>query len=75
MLPGVKDMCRGLLPPALGEDAEAAAALENRAERAIQPVKAKGGGLSSTSICYHPRTPLPDQIDHLAVIDLDCGAP
>jgi len=48
---------------------KADSALEKKAERATQTRKANKSQLSVASTYYHPLSPLPNRIDHLAIIN------
>ena len=62
-------ICVTRLLPALGKEKKADSASEKKAERATQTGKASISQLSVASTYYHPLSPLPHQIDHLAVIN------
>jgi hypothetical protein len=57
----------------LGRAIKADSALEKKAERAKQTRKANISQLSAASTYYHPLNPLPNQIDHLVIIDFSCN--
>jgi len=57
----------------LDREIEAASALEEKAERARQTRKADMSQLSAASNYYHPLNPLPNQIDHLVIINFGCN--
>jgi hypothetical protein len=59
--------------PASGKEIKAASALEKKAERARQTRKADESQLSVAFTYYHPLNPLPNPIDHLAIIDFGCN--
>jgi hypothetical protein len=61
------------VPPVLGKEIEAAPALEKKAERARQTRKADKSQLSVAFTYYHPLDPLPNPIDHLAIINFGCN--
>jgi hypothetical protein len=52
---------------------KADSALEKKAERAKQTRKANKSQLSAASTYYHPLSPLPNRIDHLAIINFSCN--
>jgi hypothetical protein len=57
----------------LGSEMKAASALEKKAERARKTKKANKSQLSAASKYYHPLNPLPNQIDHLVIINFGCN--
>jgi len=52
---------------------KADSALEKKAERARQTRKANKSQLLAASTYYHPLDPLPNPIDHLAIINFGCN--
>jgi hypothetical protein len=59
--------------PALGKEIKAAPALGKKAEGARQTRKADKSQLSVAFTYYHPLDPLPNPIDHLAIISFGCN--
>jgi hypothetical protein len=64
-------MCHLLL--ALDREITTASVLEKKAERAKQTRKANKSPLLGASTYYHPLDPLPNRIDHLAIINFGCN--
>jgi hypothetical protein len=60
---------------AFGKEIKTKSALEKKAEKAKQPVKANKSQLSASSTYYHPLSPLPNQINVLSIINFGCNLP
>ncbi|MGB6874386.1 MAG: hypothetical protein WBE46_09740 [Dehalococcoidia bacterium] len=59
--------------PALGKEIKADSAPEKKAEGATRTGKANKSPLLAASTYYHPLSPLPNEIDHLAIINFGCN--